>query len=92
MYNGHPLVTTPPALAGGVVTIRQGDMYFVPARRWNLRELERSNHTPVQLENGSVQVTHPTHPSVLLDGPHRAYQQVLVANGWGRGGGKGHAD
>lgn len=77
----------------GLRVRRQGDMYFVPQRTWNLSALRGSNHEPVILGNRRI-ILHETHPDLVLETPHRAYQQMLVRNaGFGPGGRQaGHGD
>lgn len=83
------------AKEAGKEVVRQGDMYFVPARKWNLDALRGTNHFTVERQDGGWDIEHETHPTVSLTSPHRAYSQLIVRNGgFGRGGGRsaGHAD
>lgn len=86
------------AMAKGRKIKRQGDIYFIPQRTWNLSELMGTNHTPWEIIgrnnameqlnysrswNGwflvkQVVVCHPHHNPLLLDGPHKARQQITV--------------
>lgn len=83
------------AQKAGKRVVRQGDMYFVPARKWNLTALRGTNHFTVERQDGGWDIEHETHPTVSLTSPHRAYSQLIVRNGgFGHGGGRsaGHAD
>jgi hypothetical protein len=80
------------AEAKGKEVIRQGDIYFVPARKWSVDNL--GNHRAEKMGD-TVIIKHPTHPPVVLDSPHRAYQQMTVQNtAFSNGGGRasGFAD
>ena len=84
---------------------RQGDIYFIPQRNWNLNVLRRTNHKVIYkdkewdfvtpLNGEKVIISHATHGNLILETPHKALQQIIVANtGFGNGGGRisGHAD
>jgi len=84
---------------------RQGDIYFIPQRTWNLNSLSGTNHNIIyngekwdgktKLNGNPVTISHPTHGNLVLDIPHKAVQQIIVANvSFRYGGGRisGHAD
>lgn len=74
--------------------LRQGDMYFIPQRIWNLNELDRSNHTAwyetgrngaryrwqqgEKLNGNRVFIVHPSHKTLVLTSPHKVRQQITV--------------
>uniref|UniRef100_A0A7C3UY81 Uncharacterized protein n=1 Tax=Desulfobacca acetoxidans TaxID=60893 RepID=A0A7C3UY81_9BACT len=69
------------AEAAGKQILRQGDFYFVPARRADYSALAGSRH---EVRDGGV-VWHPEHGTLTLPGPHRAYRQMAVVGGSDRG-------
>jgi hypothetical protein len=69
------------AEAAGKQVLRQGDVYFVPARRADYSALAGSRH---EVRDGGV-VWHPEHGILALPGPHRAYRQMAVVGGSNRG-------
>lgn len=78
----------------GKKIIRQGDIYFIPQKTWNLSKLAGTNHKVIK-EKNKVLVCHETHGNLTLETPHKALQQIIVANvSFRRGGGRisGHAD
>lgn len=54
---------------------RQGDIYFVPQRTWNLSALDEWSHRSYRVGDGVV-VGHEEHGALCLDTPHKAYNQV----------------
>lgn len=77
----------------GKAVRRQGDMYFVPQRTWNLNELWGSRHDVEiclgrsgawtswdggKLNGERVRIVHPHHPPLVLDSPHKVRQQLSV--------------
>lgn len=79
----------------GKYVIRQGDVYFVPSRTWNMKNIIRTNHHVKIQEDGSCIIDHNTHNPVILRTPHKAYRQMIVQNThFKNGGGRaaGHAD
>jgi len=64
------------AQAAGVKVLRQGDVYFVPARRGDYSALAGTRH---EVRDGVVY--HPEHGTLALPGPHRAYRQMAVVGG-----------
>lgn len=78
----------------GQEVIRQGDVYYIPTRKWDLRAIDGTDHIAGQ-EGDSYVITHPHHPTITLNSPHSAYRQILVRNTrFGPGGGRavGHGD
>ena len=68
------------AEAEGKKVLRQGDIYFVPAKRPNYADLAGTRH---EVRDGVVY--HPEHGTLILPGPHRAYRQMAVVGGSRRG-------
>lgn len=68
----------------GKSVIRQGDVYFIPSKKWDVEGLD--NHVPLY-ENNKVIIKHPTHTPVILETPHKAVQQIVVKNTHFREGG-----
>lgn len=66
----------------GKKILRQGDFYFVPARRADFTALIGTRH-----EIRGNAVCHPEHGCLPLSGPMRAYRQMAVQGGWGGGRG-----
>jgi hypothetical protein len=81
------------AESSGKRVLRQGDIYFIPQKTWNLRALDGTNHQPVE-ENEQIIIRHPTHSDLILESPHKAVRQILAHNGSFGGAGRrsGHAD
>lgn len=59
---------------------RQGDIYFIEAKKNNLKSLERSRHTGIEVEGG-IQITHPEHKVLKLKGSWKAVLQKNSVSG-----------
>jgi hypothetical protein len=80
----------------GKYVIRQGDVYFVPSKKWNMNNILGTNHkVEFSEDKKTCIIDHNTHNPVVLTSPHKAYRQMIVQNvGFRSGGGRvaGHAD
>jgi len=68
------------AIEKGLEVKRQGDFYFIPSKKFNLKALEWTNHKAKECEDGCI-IKHYQHQDLHLKTPHIAIRQRQVRNG-----------